>query len=155
MGGSGCLWEASLQVLTVCQRSCGVYIEDIFLSPAVLLLFNIILDSASLDGAKGLNEWTIWMRCYEIWFSSLLGSNGYRRIVGLDDLVGSFQPCDSMIWEKWTCRTLTSRGIGIKWVSCFVLSYFYVYFWCFIFEDRVCGLFPSLSAKAIDFDLSL
>ena len=25
------------------------------------------------------------------------GSNGKRRMVGLDDLVGPFQPCDSMI----------------------------------------------------------
>jgi len=25
------------------------------------------------------------------------GSNGSRRTVGLDDLVGPFQPCDSMI----------------------------------------------------------
>jgi len=32
------------------------------------------------------------MRCYEIWFSSLVGSNGDRRMVGLDDLVGLFQP---------------------------------------------------------------
>ena len=37
------------------------------------------------------------MMCYEIWFSSLAGSNGDRRMVGLDDLVGPFQPCDSMI----------------------------------------------------------
>ena len=27
---------------------------------------------------------------YEIWFSSLVGSNGDRRTVGLDDLVGPF-----------------------------------------------------------------
>ena len=32
-----------------------------------------------------------------LWFSSLVGSNGDRRTVGLDDLVGPFQPCDSMI----------------------------------------------------------
>ena len=37
------------------------------------------------------------MRCYEIWLSSLVGSNGNRRKVGLDDLVDPFQPCDSMI----------------------------------------------------------
>jgi len=37
------------------------------------------------------------MRCYEIWFGSFVGSNGYRRLVGLDDLVGPFHPCDSMI----------------------------------------------------------
>jgi len=37
------------------------------------------------------------MRCYEIWFSSLVGSNHDRRMVGLDDLVGPFQPCDSVI----------------------------------------------------------
>jgi len=36
------------------------------------------------------------MRRYEIWLS-LVGSNGDGRTVGLDDLVGSFQPCDSMI----------------------------------------------------------
>jgi len=36
------------------------------------------------------------MRCYEIWFSSLVGS-GDRQKVGLDGLVGPFQPCDSMI----------------------------------------------------------
>jgi len=28
----------------------------------------------------------IWLRCYEIWFSSLVGSNGDRRTVGLHDL---------------------------------------------------------------------
>jgi len=39
----------------------------------------------------------VWMRCYEIWFSSLVGSNGYMGTVGLDDLVGPFQPCNSMI----------------------------------------------------------
>jgi len=37
------------------------------------------------------------MRCYEIWVSSLVGSNDDRRTVGLDDLVGPFQPCDSTI----------------------------------------------------------
>ncbi len=37
------------------------------------------------------------MRCYEIWLSSLVGSNGDRRMAGLDDLVGPFQPYDSMI----------------------------------------------------------
>ena len=26
-----------------------------------------------------------------------MGSNGGRRMVGLDDIVGCFQPCDSMI----------------------------------------------------------
>jgi len=37
------------------------------------------------------------MRCCNIWFSSLVGSNDDRRMVGLDDLVSPFQPCDSMI----------------------------------------------------------
>ena len=37
------------------------------------------------------------MRCYDIWFSSLEGSNGDRKLVELDDLVHPFQPCDSMI----------------------------------------------------------
>ena len=32
-----------------------------------------------------------------LWFSSLVGRNGDRRTVGLVDLVGPFQPCDSMI----------------------------------------------------------
>ena len=32
-----------------------------------------------------------------IWFSSLVDSNDDRRTVGLRDLVGPFQPCDSMI----------------------------------------------------------
>jgi len=36
------------------------------------------------------------MRSYEIWFSSC-GRNGDGRTVGLDDLVGPFQLCDSMI----------------------------------------------------------
>jgi len=31
-----------------------------------------------------------------MWFSSLVGSNDDRRMVGLDGLVGPFQPCDSM-----------------------------------------------------------
>jgi len=35
-----------------------------------------------------------------IWFSRLVGSNGGRRMVGLDDLVGPFQPCDSMILRQ-------------------------------------------------------
>ena len=29
------------------------------------------------------------------------GSNGSGRTVGLDNLVGPFQPCDSMILEKF------------------------------------------------------
>jgi len=29
----------------------------------------------------------VWMRCHEIWFSNLVGSNGDKRMVGLDDLV--------------------------------------------------------------------
>lgn len=41
----------------------------------------------------------VWMRCYEIWFRSSVGSNGYRRTVGLDDLVGPFRPCDSMTFS--------------------------------------------------------
>ena len=40
---------------------------------------------------------SICMRCYRIWFSSFVGSNGDRRTVGLDDLVGPFQPCDSTL----------------------------------------------------------
>lgn len=36
------------------------------------------------------------IKCCEIQFSSLVGSNADRRTVGLDDLVGPFQPCDSM-----------------------------------------------------------
>jgi len=43
----------------------------------------------------------IWMRCYEIWSSSLVDGNGERRTVGLDDLVGPFQPCHSVI--LWFC----------------------------------------------------
>ena len=35
------------------------------------------------------------MRCYKIWLSSLVGSDGDRRTVRLDNLVGPFQPCDS------------------------------------------------------------
>ena len=37
------------------------------------------------------------MRCCEIRFGSLAGSNGDRRMVGIDDHVGPFQPCDSVI----------------------------------------------------------
>ena len=37
------------------------------------------------------------MRSYEIWFSSVVGSNGDGRTVGLDDLAGCLQPCHSMI----------------------------------------------------------
>jgi len=37
------------------------------------------------------------MTCYNMWLSGLVGRNGDRRTVGLDDLVGPFQPCDSMI----------------------------------------------------------
>ncbi len=36
------------------------------------------------------------MRSYRIWFSSC-GSNGSEKTVGLDDLIGPIQPCDSMI----------------------------------------------------------
>ena len=36
------------------------------------------------------------MRSYEIWFSAC-GSIGDGRTVGLHDLVGPFQPCDSAI----------------------------------------------------------
>jgi len=32
-----------------------------------------------------------------MWFSSLVGSNGDRMTVGVDDLVGPFQPCDCVI----------------------------------------------------------
>ena len=38
----------------------------------------------------------IWMRSCEIWFSAC-GSSGNEKMVGLNDLVGRFQPCDSMI----------------------------------------------------------
>lgn len=37
------------------------------------------------------------MRCYKIRFRSLGGSNGDSRTVGLDDLIGPFQPWDSKI----------------------------------------------------------
>ena len=50
------------------------------------------------------------MRCYEIWFSSLVGSNHDRRMVGLDDLVGPFQPCDSML------ITVLCFTVGSLWV---------------------------------------
>ena len=36
------------------------------------------------------------MRSYEIWFI-VCGSSCSGRTIGLDDLVGPFQPCDSMI----------------------------------------------------------
>jgi len=32
----------------------------------------------------------VCIRCYKIWFSSLVGSNGDRRTFGIDDLVGLF-----------------------------------------------------------------
>ena len=35
------------------------------------------------------------MRSYERWFGAY-GSNGDGRAVGIDGLVGPFQPCDSM-----------------------------------------------------------
>ena len=41
------------------------------------------------------------MRSYEIWFSGLW-YNGNGRTVELDDLVGPFQACDSMI--LWFCN---------------------------------------------------
>jgi len=52
------------------------------------------------------------VRCYEICFSSLVGSNG-DRTVGLDDLVGPFLPCDSMI-----LRLLANRiGFNLENIS--------------------------------------
>ena len=38
----------------------------------------------------------IWMRSYKIGFSAC-GSNSSGRTVGLDDLAGCYQPCDSLI----------------------------------------------------------
>ena len=35
---------------------------------------------------------SVWMRCYKIWFSSLVGNNGDWRMVGLEDLVGPPNP---------------------------------------------------------------
>ena len=56
------------------------------------------------------------MRFYEVWFSSLVGSNGDRRTVGLDDLVGPFQPCDSMILPRAASRMGTKRRTdGLLW----------------------------------------
>ena len=53
----------------------------------------------------------IWMRSYEIWFSS----NGNGRTVGLDDLVGPFQPCDSQvtIWP-WKGRKQQRKLVDYK-----------------------------------------
>ena len=38
------------------------------------------------------------------------GSKGNGRIVGPDDLVGPFQPCDSMIFEVGVYPWLTGKG---------------------------------------------
>ena len=50
------------------------------------------------------------MRCYKTWFSGLVGSNGDRRTVGLDDPVGPFQPCDSMIYDLPVYRMVSQNG---------------------------------------------
>ena len=44
------------------------------------------------------------------------GSNGDGRIVGLDDLVGPFQPCDSMILKDW--RALSPDPAVTRKVAC-------------------------------------
>ena len=46
------------------------------------------------------------MRYYKIWVSSLMCSKGDRRMVGLDDLVGLFQPCNSMILQFYDSTIL-------------------------------------------------
>ena len=53
------------------------------LSQYILGLQTKIKAERYLQCSKG-----IWMRCYKIWFSSLVGSDGDRRMVGLDDFVG-------------------------------------------------------------------
>lgn len=55
-----------------------------------------------------------WTKCYDIWFSSLVGSIGDRRMVGLDDLVGPFQPCVSMI--LWICLCWTTM-VSPLWIT--------------------------------------
>jgi len=54
------------------------------------------------------------MRCYELWSSCLVDGNGERRTVGLDDLVGPFQPCDSMI-PRGTATVLSHVPEGASW----------------------------------------
>ena len=49
-----------------------------------------VVESPSLSCSGGM-----WMTCYNMWLSGLVGRNGDRRTVGLD-LVGRFQPCDSV-----------------------------------------------------------
>lgn len=60
----------------------------------------------------------VWMRCYEIWFRSSVGSNGYMGTVGLDDLVGPFRPWDSMIlWPPRVPSHGQERGVGLQELS--------------------------------------
>ena len=48
-----------------------------------------------------------------MWYGLLAcGSNGNGRMVGLDDLVGPFQPCDSMI--LWFLLFCVNRADSIR-----------------------------------------
>ena len=57
------------------------------------------------------------MRSCEIWFRAC-GSSGDGRAVGLDDLAGPFQPCDSMILWLYVTGALGRTGGPGKQGSC-------------------------------------
>ena len=62
------------------------------------------------------------MRSYKIRFSSLVGSNGDRRMIGLDDLIGPFQPYDSVIQANLSLLSLGSCSSAVI-VLCIVLRW--------------------------------
>ena len=63
------------------------------------------------------------MRSYKIWFSSLVGSNGDRRMIGLDDLIGPFQLYDSVIRANLSLLSLGSCSSAVIVVLCIVLHW--------------------------------
>jgi len=50
------------------------------------------------------------------------GSNGNGRMVGLDDLVGPFQPCDSM--TQTLSEMLELTVVALKAAACFPFCIF-------------------------------
>jgi len=51
------------------------------------------------------------------------GSKGHGRTVGLDDLVGPFQPCDSMILRLYVNTSEEVWCLNSHKISYFVVSY--------------------------------
>jgi len=58
-----------------------------------------------------------------MWFSSLVGSNGDRRMIGLNDLIGPFQLYDSVIRANLSLLSLGSCSSAVIVVLCIVLHW--------------------------------